>query len=188
MNKSWTKEQDYAIRVNYQTLTSREIAALVDHGDNSVRSRARRMGISKCKHLRRYWTTKEITWLSEVYSVVGLNARHHLNRSKNSVKAQAQKLGLRRLSKSKGPQWRDITGLKYPLGVKVIRMDERAKWLCSCHCGNTFTATSNKLNSGTKKSCGCLGFKREPGPFWNPAFAKWPFNVGKRSAKKEAIT
>jgi len=32
-------------------------------------------------------------------------------------------------------------------------------WECLCSCGNTTTSTSGVLNSGKKKSCGCLKIK-----------------------------
>jgi hypothetical protein len=32
----------------------------------------------------------------------------------------------------------------------------RKVWACVCDCGNTTTATTETLNAGTKKSCGCL--------------------------------
>lgn len=39
-----------------------------------------------------------------------------------------------------------------------IRPDGRkeALWECQCVCGNTIKVTSNSLNSGSTKSCGCL--------------------------------
>ena len=33
---------------------------------------------------------------------------------------------------------------------------QKAVWLCQCTCGETTIATTGALNSGTKKSCGCL--------------------------------
>lgn len=38
---------------------------------------------------------------------------------------------------------------KYKIGRKTI-------WLCICDCGNETRASIDKLNSGEKKSCGCL--------------------------------
>lgn len=43
---------------------------------------------------------------------------------------------------------------------KVIREKQRGKnitkWLCRCDCGNKYTGSAYKIESGTIKSCGCL--------------------------------
>ena len=46
----------------------------------------------------------------------------------------------------------------------IEKLDERIRsgvvWLCSCNCGNSKKVTSDYLNQGWTRSCGCLKSKR----------------------------
>lgn len=54
----------------------------------------------------------------------------------------------------------DITGNRYGrlVAVKPIETDKfgQVKWLCKCDCGNECITTTNRLQQGKTKSCGCL--------------------------------
>ena len=58
----------------------------------------------------------------------------------------------------------DITGKRYGRLVVIRRLqpEERKRpnelWLCKCDCGKIISANAAKLNSGTKRSCGCLKY------------------------------
>ena len=46
-------------------------------------------------------------------------------------------------------------------GVTVLERVEssksgKARWLCCCHCGNSFVTSGDNLRSGNTKGCGCL--------------------------------
>jgi len=42
----------------------------------------------------------------------------------------------------------------------VGKFGKNYKWECLCDCGNKTFAWANKLNAGTKKSCGCLNIEK----------------------------
>lgn len=55
----------------------------------------------------------------------------------------------------------DLIGKSFYLGRVVEKKDKRSDtgkilWLLVCECGNKYTAMTNQLTSGGKKSCGCL--------------------------------
>lgn len=53
----------------------------------------------------------------------------------------------------------DITGNRYGRLVVIKECGKRktnTEWLCKCDCGNFHKATTNSLNMGSVKSCGCL--------------------------------
>jgi len=56
----------------------------------------------------------------------------------------------------------DLTGQKFER-LTVVSLLESKKthriWLCKCDCGNETTASTGKLTSNSKKSCGCLELK-----------------------------
>ena len=57
--------------------------------------------------------------------------------------------------------YRQLKGQKFDKLLVVKEIKERDKWgnvqwYCLCDCGKYTTATSGALNSGRKKSCGCL--------------------------------
>lgn len=57
----------------------------------------------------------------------------------------------------------DLTGRVFN-HLTVIRQQGRNKqgsvlWLCDCTCGNTVVVSSNSLNRGNTKSCGCKGYQ-----------------------------
>lgn len=52
-------------------------------------------------------------------------------------------------------KWKDITDKQYSL-LRVVKYLGSSKWECACECGNTTTVTTDRLNSGNTKSCGCL--------------------------------
>lgn len=55
---------------------------------------------------------------------------------------------------------KDITGKRYGRLVAVRELEEKRGtthlWECKCDCGKTTKATPTKLESGKRKSCGCL--------------------------------
>lgn len=55
--------------------------------------------------------------------------------------------------------FKDITGRAYAY-LTVIKILQKKgtqnQWLCKCKCGNETICTTAQLNSGGKKSCGCL--------------------------------
>lgn len=63
---------------------------------------------------------------------------------------------------------KDISGVRYGRLTALRPTDERwhrsVVWECKCDCGNVIRATTVKLNSGTKTSCGCL-LKERPRRF-----------------------
>ncbi len=63
-------------------------------------------------------------------------------------------------NKSKGPKFRDLTGLVFGR-LTVLRLSDKpakgAVWVCSCSCGGGKEVRSGFLNAGLVKSCGCLG-------------------------------
>ena len=64
------------------------------------------------------------------------------------------------LKKKQGRTIKNITGQRFGLLTAIEPTEERANynvvWLCSCDCGNITKARSGALQSGNKKSCGCL--------------------------------
>jgi hypothetical protein len=57
------------------------------------------------------------------------------------------------------PRAAELAGKRY--GRLIVRqlletVHGRRRWLCECDCGNTTVATTNTLNMGHVKSCGCL--------------------------------
>ena len=71
----------------------------------------------------------------------------------------------------KGRQWeeqkltnhmKDITGMRFERLIPLFRVkntytkDKGAYWLCQCDCGNQVVSSSNGLNKGLIKSCGCF--------------------------------
>lgn len=62
-------------------------------------------------------------------------------------------------SKDRPEQRKDISGRRFGrlTAVKPVgRKDRSILWLCLCDCGNTVNATTEQLQSGDRKSCGCL--------------------------------
>jgi len=57
--------------------------------------------------------------------------------------------------KGKSNVWVDITNNKYNQ-LLVLGYVGNGKWHCKCDCGNTKIVSTNKLNNGHVKSCGCL--------------------------------
>ena len=57
--------------------------------------------------------------------------------------------------KGKSNAWVDITNNKYNQ-LLVLGYVGNGKWHCKCDCGNTKIVSTNKLNNGRVKSCGCL--------------------------------
>lgn len=58
---------------------------------------------------------------------------------------------------------KDLTGKRYGKLVveKYLRTENgKSYWLCRCDCGNYCEAFTGMLNSGIKKSCGCLKIDR----------------------------
>lgn len=56
-------------------------------------------------------------------------------------------------------KYQDLTGRTFGRLTVVERagsQDGRALWLCRCECGKTTITSTNRLNSGNTKSCGCL--------------------------------
>lgn len=53
---------------------------------------------------------------------------------------------------------KDLTGARFGklLVVRRVKSDGRPRWLCLCSCGTWKENSSNALNSGHAKSCGCL--------------------------------
>lgn len=56
----------------------------------------------------------------------------------------------------------DLTGRVFNNGMVTVLQransnNRKSRWLCSCGCGNTFTAYGFNLKSGKTKSCGCMG-------------------------------
>ena len=58
---------------------------------------------------------------------------------------------------------KDLTGKMFN-GIRVLERDydkqkkdkyNKVHWVCECHCGNTFSASSSNLRRGNTKSCGC---------------------------------
>lgn len=56
-------------------------------------------------------------------------------------------------------KWPDITGMRFGLLTVVKQSGSTPKgqrlWVCSCDCGGTTIAKTDKLKSGRKISCGC---------------------------------
>lgn len=56
--------------------------------------------------------------------------------------------------------FKDLTGKVFGrltvIENKAENAPQKALWLCFCSCGNKTLSTSNLLNSGHKRSCGCL--------------------------------
>lgn len=68
---------------------------------------------------------------------------------------------LKRASKGPSKNFKDLTGKVFSRLTVLGRSTEKTKrrsctWVCLCDCGNVITTSSEKLNTGTKKSCGCL--------------------------------
>ena len=64
------------------------------------------------------------------------------------------------LSKEQQP---DLTGQRFEKLVVLSLLDsekENRMWLCKCDCGNETKASTGKLTSNIKKSCGCLHVER----------------------------
>ena len=53
-------------------------------------------------------------------------------------------------------QSEDLTGKIYTYLTVISRKENSSKWICQCKCGNIIETTTNHLNSGHTKSCGCL--------------------------------
>lgn len=56
---------------------------------------------------------------------------------------------------------KDLVGMRFDRLLVISPLDERTKgqkrlWLCLCDCGKTSKVTTDHLNSGHSKSCGCL--------------------------------
>lgn len=75
----------------------------------------------------------------------------------------------------------DLTGKKFGK-LLVLKMDisrdknNHVQWICKCDCGNVILANSGSLQSGSKKSCGCL--KRESGIKAGKSTAKRAVQLG----------
>ena len=55
----------------------------------------------------------------------------------------------------------DLTGKRFGKLVVLKKSEKKTAssgcmWLCRCDCGNDTIASTSTLNSGKKKSCGCL--------------------------------
>lgn len=56
-------------------------------------------------------------------------------------------------------RYKDIAGQKFGrlMAIRVVgKYYEWVVWLCKCECGNEVEVSSNRLQNGEKKSCGCL--------------------------------
>lgn len=64
------------------------------------------------------------------------------------------------MKKAHSKRWTDLTGQKFHRlqVVEFVYKDTsgHSHWQCICECGNECQATTHKLTSGRKKSCGCL--------------------------------
>ena len=59
------------------------------------------------------------------------------------------------------PRYADLAGRRFGRLVAERPLQQRGSggcvlWLCKCDCGNEHIATTNALNTGNTKSCGCL--------------------------------
>ena len=58
----------------------------------------------------------------------------------------------------------DLTGQRFGKLVVLHKSEEKSAshgcvWLCKCDCGKEVLASTSALNSGKKKSCGCLALE-----------------------------
>ena len=71
---------------------------------------------------------------------------------------------------------KDYTGYRTRKLTVLSKTDKRSKyggniiWLCRCDCGNLVEVSSGNLKSGHKKSCGCLGFRKDSEDLSNKRF------------------
>lgn len=58
------------------------------------------------------------------------------------------------------PPRAELTGRRFGRLVAIEKSETRrgriSEWICRCDCGNVRSVTTDKLNSGNTKSCGCL--------------------------------
>lgn len=87
---------------------------------------------------------------------------------------------------------KDLVGLKFG-NLVVNKFELRDKtdnvvWSCTCFCGKTFLANSNRLLSGTASNCGCIYAierRKPPGETsWNTRWSSYLSNVKERRNRK----
>lgn len=71
----------------------------------------------------------------------------------------------RDVAKKNNPNFEDLTGKTFGLlTVQEVAAKKSTKsgikWLCKCACGNMITASTNALNDGKVRSCGCIDARR----------------------------
>lgn len=57
----------------------------------------------------------------------------------------------------------DLAGQRFgrlTVSVRAENINDRTAWFCHCDCGNTTITTSNSLQRGKTKSCGCIRRER----------------------------
>jgi hypothetical protein len=72
---------------------------------------------------------------------------------------ESRSCGCLRAETARNQKYRDLTGQLFgrlTVIAEVEGKDNRAQWLCRCTCGAEKIKTSQALNTGNTRSCGCL--------------------------------
>lgn len=86
--------------------------------------------------------------------VSGDNLKNGSTKSCGCLKSEMAKNNIKRLHcVSKDLSNKRFGRLKV---IKLINDEGKSSWLCKCDCGKITNATTNRLLSGSTKSCGCL--------------------------------
>jgi len=170
-------DEDEFLKLNHGKIRSAEIAAKLGRTPASVRSRVNYLGLRSSFH--RFWTTRELEMLKELYPLIGVKVSQLLNRSRASIYKQARKYEISAKYVTH-PNWHQfVAGSRTVAGLKIINKSGQL-WLYECHCGNLGASRPGKLIRGTTLSCGCLNVKRIPGPRFEEGRSKHLKYRGKR--------
>ncbi|MES0334743.1 MAG: hypothetical protein SFH39_00075 [Candidatus Magnetobacterium sp. LHC-1] len=102
-------------------------------------------------HMTTHYTKEEIEYLKNNYeNMENSTISKHINRSVESIRDKAKRMGLRKLKEI------DIIGKRFNNLVVTGKADRYQKFECICDCGNTTITKYQGLRYGTTKSCGCL--------------------------------
>lgn len=92
--RKWLKKEDDYLIYHYQNKTNKDIAKHLKRTENSVKNRARKLGVKKKSH---FWGDKEDRIIEKFYGEWGVSkCKEKLpNRSKYSIHKRARELGVR---------------------------------------------------------------------------------------------
>lgn len=108
------------------------------------------------------WSDEDILFLKNNYYQGTKYCSIYLNRSRNSVKLKANKLGLNTDEFNNNTQKNILGSIFGRLTVLQLSHSKNRKryWICKCECGNLTKVITQYLRNGKIKSCGCYNIEQ----------------------------